>query len=95
MSESAGKRRKRNVDHLKGTPKPTCLIHAPGHSSDEYKVLGDFGSKYDKSWPTKDFGHDPVKINKFNRQKDNNAIVNSEVNEILLHEKHKVSAEKG
>ena len=36
-----------------------------------------------------------MKINKFNRQQDNNAIVNSAVDEILSHENKKVSAQKG
>ena len=75
--------------------KPKCLIHGPDHSSDECKVLGDFGYKYAKSGPTKDHGHNPVPGKKFNIQQDNSAIVNSTVDEILLHENQKVIAEKG
>ena len=51
-SESSGKRRKRHVDHLRDRSKHTFLIHGPGHSSDECKVLVDFGSKYCKNRPT-------------------------------------------
>ena len=40
MSESTGKRRKMYVYHPKDGSKLTCLIHGPGHSSDECKVLG-------------------------------------------------------
>ena len=47
-----------------------------------------------KSRPAKDRGHDPVQRNKFNRQQENNDIVASEVDEILLHENEKVSADK-
>ena len=36
----------------------------------------------------------PVPRNKLNRQQENNDIVNSAVDEILLHETKKVSAEK-
>ena len=37
--ESAGKRRKRHVDSPTEKSK-ICLIHGPGHSSEECKVLG-------------------------------------------------------
>ena len=60
MSESSGKLRKSYVYHPKDRSKLTCLIHGPGHSSDECKVLVDFGSKYSKSRPTKECGHDPT-----------------------------------
>ena len=80
------------VDYPKGNSKPTCLIHNPGHSSYECKVLGDFGSKYAIIMPTKDHGHNPANINKFNSQKENNDIFNSAVDEILLQENQKVSA---
>ena len=65
ISESAGKRRKRYVDNPKDRLKLTCLIHVPGNSSDEYKILGDFGNKYDKVGPTKDHGHEPEIKKKF------------------------------
>ena len=86
VSESAGKRTKRYIFYPEGKYKTTCLIHGPGNSSDKCKVLGDLGSKYVKSRPTKDREHNPIPRNKFNRQKDNNAVVNSEVDEILLQE---------
>ena len=70
---------KRYGDYLKGKSKPICLIHGPGNSSDEYKVLVYSGSKYAKIVPTKDRSHDPVKINKFNRQQENNYISKSSV----------------
>ena len=68
MSESAGKRRKRYVD-LKDRSKLTCLIHGPGHSPDECKVLGEFGSKYSKSRPTKYRGHEPTARKKLTDRK--------------------------
>ena len=57
--ESTGKRRKRHVDIPTGKSK-TCLIHGPGHSSEECKVLGDFGTKYVNIRPIKDRGSNPV-----------------------------------
>ena len=41
--------------------------------------MGDFGSKYVKSRPTKYHGKYPVPRNKINRQQENNYIVNSAV----------------
>ena len=79
MSERDGKRRNIYVYHPKDRSKPTCLIHGPIHSSDECKVLGDFGSRYDKNIHTKDCGHNLAHRKKFNRQEEKNAIVNHEV----------------
>ena len=42
--ESADKRQKRYVDGSKSKSK-ACLIHGPGHYSDEFKVLGEFCDK--------------------------------------------------
>ena len=93
MSESSDKRRKIYVDCPKGESK-TCIINVPGYSLDEWKILRDFGSNYIKSRLTKYRGNDTVPINKFNRHKENNDIVNSAVNEILLHETEKLIAVK-
>ena len=94
MSEIYGKHRKRYLDYPNGKSKPTYIIHGPSSSRDEYKILGYFGSVKIKMSPTKDRGHDTVLRNKLNRQKDNIAIVNSAVDEILFHGNQKVSAEK-
>ena len=45
--------------------------------------------------PTNYRGNDTTDGNTFNRQQENNAIVNSEFDEIFLKETQKVSAEKG
>ena len=84
--ESTGKRRKRHVDTPTGRSK-ICLIHGLGHSSEEYKVLGDFVNKYVNSIPTKNHGIRPVPRENFNRQKESNDIVNNAVDEILLTQK--------
>ena len=55
--------------------------------------MGDFVSKYAKRRPTKDRGHDPSKIFVFNRQQENNDIVNYAWDEIILQENDKVSDE--
>ena len=57
--ESAGKRRKRHVDSPMGKSK-ICLIRGPGNSSEEFKVLGYFGTKYANSRPTKDRESNPI-----------------------------------
>ena len=36
------------------------MINGAGHSSYEFKVLGEFGTKYYAANPTKDRGSDPV-----------------------------------
>ena len=54
MSDRTFKCIKRYVDYPKDIPKYSCIIHVPGNSSDECKVLGEFGSKYSKIMPTKD-----------------------------------------
>ena len=87
MSESAGKRSKRYEYHLNDRSKITCIIYGPGHSSDEYKVLGDFGSNYAKIRPNKDHRHDPATNKNFGRHQDNNDIVQHAVNEIILQKK--------
>ena len=84
--ESAGKHRNRHVDIPTGKSK-TCIIHGPGHSSEECKVLGDFGTNHAKSRPTKDCGNIPVPRKKINRQQENNTIVNNSVDEVLLTQK--------
>ena len=89
MSESAGKLRKRYTDHPRYRYKLIFLVRGLGNSSDECKVLGDFGSKYSKSRTTKDRRQKPEKMKKFNRKKDNNAIVQHAVDEIILHENMK------
>ena len=53
MSENDGKHRKRYIDHPKDISKTTCLIHGPIYSSEECKILGDFGNKHAKEKPTK------------------------------------------
>ena len=87
--ESDGKRRKRHVDSQSEKSK-TCLIPGHGHSSEEFKVLGDFGTKYVNSRPTKDHRSNPLPIKTINRQQGNNSIINNAVYEILLTENQKI-----
>ena len=62
ISDSSVKFRKWNVYHPKNRSKQTCIIHGPGHSSDECKVLGDFGYRYSKIRPTKDHSNERATI---------------------------------
>ena len=75
MGESSGKRQKRYVYCSKIESKP-CLIHGPGHFSDECKVLGEFGAKFAKGKPNKDHGNNPIPRGEFNRHLENNDIIN-------------------
>ena len=93
MSESDGKRRKRYVYHTEDKSRHTCLNNGPGYSSEKCTVLGKIGSQYSKSRPTKDRRHDLKTRDKFNRQEENNFIVNNAADEIILQENNKVSAE--
>ena len=91
MGERTGKRRKQYVDRSKRKLK-TYSIHGPGHSSDECKVLGDFGAMYANSKPTKDCGNHPIPREKSNIQPENSVVDNDGVNGILLNETQQVSA---
>ena len=51
MGNHTDKRKQRYVDHMRDRSKLTCLIHSPGHSSYECRVLNDFGTKYAKERP--------------------------------------------
>ena len=64
------------------------------HPSYECKVRGYFGSRYVKSIPNKDCGHNTERGFKFNRQKESNGLINCAVDEMLMQEKQSVSAEK-
>ena len=94
MSEIARNHSKIYVDNPKDRSKPTCLIHVPGHSSYECTILEDLDSEYVKSRPTKYPRHNPANGNKFNKQKQNNAILNHAVDEIFLQGNNKVSDEE-
>ena len=54
--------------------------------------MGEFGSKYSYSKPTKDHWNHPIPMETFNRQLEKNDIIKNLVDEILLNETHKVSA---
>ena len=87
MSKSAKKHIKSYVDHLEDRLTLNFLIHVPGHSSDECKVLGGFGSKYSKIRLTKDHGQEPATNKKFNINPEKNAIVHHSVHQIILQDK--------
>ena len=55
--------------------------------------MGYFGSKYSKISPTKDRGHDTASKNKFNKQQENNDIVQHVVDKIVLQDRNTLSAE--
>ena len=88
-SKSSGNSNKRYVNHLKDRSKPTCLIHGPGNSSDECKVLWDFVSKYTKKGLLRNT-HNILHIEKNGKYQENNVIVHHAVDEMILQEKEKL-----
>ena len=89
MSESTGNHVKMYVDHPKDRSKLTCIIHIPGHSSDEFKVFGAFGFKYSKIRLPQEQGQLTKKMNKSNINQDNNAMVQHAVDQIILKKNNK------
>ena len=81
--ESSGKRIKLYAYCLTRESK-TCLIHSHMHTSNEYKVLGDFGTKYDIVKHTKYHGIHTEPMDVFNRKQETNAVINNMVDDILL-----------
>ena len=87
---SAGKRHKRYVDISKSESK-TCMLHGAGHSSDECKVLGKFGTKYTAFHTTKGCRINTVPEKIFQVKQENHYILNN-MDEIQMTESNKVNA---
>ena len=60
MGKRSVKCKQRYVYLLRDQLKLTCLIHGPGNSPDEYKVLNDFGTKYAKVRNFKERSQEPI-----------------------------------
>ena len=45
------------------------MIHGAGHSYDECKDLGEFGTKYDADQPYKDHRSDPIPRKRFHKKR--------------------------
>ena len=54
------------------------MIHGSGNSSDECKVLGEFGTKYAEFHPAKD------REKNTRKKKENNNIINNMVDELRM-----------
>ena len=89
--ESAGKRRKRYVDCSKSAPKH-CMIRGLGNSSDEYKVLGEFGTKYPADQLMRNHGSNPKPKFCFQKKQENHTIIENMVDELHIVESKKVRA---
>ena len=70
------------------------LIHKPRNYYDEINILGEYVAKYAKGKPNKYRGIHPVPRKKIHWQKENNAVVNNVVDEILIHDTQKLSTAK-
>ena len=78
------KHNKRYVDHPRYQSKLTCIIHSPGNSSDECKVLNCSGSKYTKIRPSKEHRKKPTPKKSFGNNQDKNPMCQNAVDEIIL-----------
>ena len=87
----SGKRCKRYVDCLKSASK-TCMIPGTGHSSDEFKALGEFGTKYYAAQHTNNRGRDPIPKKRLQKKQENQTIINNMLDELCMVESKKVSA---
>ena len=54
------------------------------NSSNECKVLGEFGTKYAAAQPTKDHVNNLVPRKRFQKNQENRDIINNVVDEIIL-----------
>ena len=84
MGKHAGRCKKRYVDCPIEISQLTCLIHGPGHSSDECKVLDNFGTKYAKCRPFKESRVNPTTKKKYKKKQQVNSIVQQLVDYIIL-----------
>ena len=88
--DSAVKSRKLYVDLSKSSSK-NCMIHGPVNSSDKYKVLWNFGTKYAAAQTTKDLGSNPMPQKGFQKKQENRTIIDSMVDELHMVESKTVS----
>ena len=68
------------------------MIHGPGHYSDEYKVLGELGTKYIAAQPTKDRGSNPIPRKGYHKKQENHTIIDNVMDVLCMVEFKKVSA---
>ena len=68
------------------------MIYGPGNYSDEYKVLGEFGTMYTTAQPTKDHRSNTIPRKVFQKKQENYTIIDNVVDELHMVESKKVSA---
>ena len=68
------------------------MIHGPGYSSDECKVLGEFGTNYASVQPKKDCGSNTITRKEFQKKQENHTIIDNNMDELHTVESKKVSA---
>ena len=84
MIKHTGKWKQTYIDHQIDQLKLTCIIHGPGNSPDEFKVLNNVSSKYTKVRPSKEHRHKPAFKKIFGKEQDKNYMVQHAVDEIIL-----------
>ena len=68
MGIRSDKLRQSHVYCLRDKLKLTCLNHGHVHSSEQYKVLNGFGTRYDASSPFKERRNDHKTSKKYNNE---------------------------
>ena len=68
------------------------MIHGPGHSSDECKVFGEFGTSYAAPQPTNSHGSNPIPRKGFQKNQENLNIIDNMVDELHMVESKNIGA---
>ena len=77
MGKCAGNFKQSYVYHPRDISKLTCIINVPGDSSDEFKVINNFGAKY----VTCRIFNESIQETTFNKR----VFKNQELNDIVQH----------
>ena len=95
ISGRSGNCNQRYINCPRDISKLTFLIHGPGHFSEQWKLLDDFGIKYAVGRPFKDIRHEPTTTNICLGEKEVSDMVQHTVDEILQEDiGRKLSAKK-
>ena len=70
MGKRSGKRNQGYVDHPRRISQLTCLVHDPGYSSNKFKLINNFGTKYTQSETFKERIQDPSDTKKVGKKKE-------------------------
>ena len=89
MGKRSGNRKQGYVNCPHDQSKLTCLIHGPGHSSEQNKLLNYFATKYSKGRHFKKRRQDPTSDKKVWNNQEVSYIFQQAADEIILQENKK------